>query len=108
MPQQTTLHGIDALVRHGRDVVGVQNGIDPQRVILIRMAPGWTAVEGVEVLAANLPELSEPTLATVVGGDLVVVGNGQWSRFVDDRAIKDEEPFAPTKILRLKLPGPRS
>jgi hypothetical protein len=108
MPLQTTLHGIDALVRHGRDLVGVQNGIDPQRVILIRMAPGWTAIEGVDVLAANLPDMSEPTLTTVVGGDLVVVGNGQWSRFGDDGMVKGAEPFEPTKILRLKLPEPRS
>jgi len=107
MPAQTTLHGIDALVRHGRDLVGVQNGIDPQRVILIRMAPGWTAVEGIDVLAANLPDMSEPTLATVAGEDLVVVGNGQWSRFNDDGTLKEQSPFAPTKILRLKLPPQR-
>lgn len=108
MPAQTTLHGIDALVRHGRDLVGVQNGIDPQRVILIRMAAGWTAVEGIEVLAANLPDMSEPTLATIAGEDLMLIGNGQWSRFGDDGMIKGEEPFAPTNVLRLKLPPPRN
>jgi tetratricopeptide (TPR) repeat protein len=108
MPTQTTLHGIDALARHGRDLVAVQNGIDPQRVILIRMAPGWTAVEGMDVLAANLPDMSEPTLASVTGEDLVFIGNGQWSRFSDDGALKDQSPFAPTKILRLKLPPPRT
>jgi hypothetical protein len=108
MPAQTSLHGIDALIRHGRDFVAVQNGTDPQRVILIRMAPGWAAIEGIEVLAANLPDLTEPTLATRTGGDLLVIGNGQWSRFADDGGIKGDEPFAPTKILRLKLPEPRS
>lgn len=107
MPPQTTLHGIDALIRYGRDLIAVQNGIDPQRVVLIRMAPGWTAVESLDVLAANLPDLSEPTLATLAGEDLVVVGNGQWSRFADDGAIKGEEPFAPTKIVRLELPPAR-
>jgi hypothetical protein len=95
MPIQTTLHGIDALVRHGRDLIAVQNGIDPQRVVLIRMAPGWTAVEGIDVLAANH------------GEELVFIGNGQWSRFNDDGTLKGTEPFAPTKILRLKLPAAR-
>jgi len=108
MPPQTTLHGIDALVRHGRDLIGVQNGIDPQRVILVRMAPGWTAVEGVDVLAANLPDMSEPTLATIIGEDLVFIGNGQWSRFGEDGMIKGADPFAPTKILRRKLPAARN
>lgn len=107
MPPRTTLHGIDALVRHGRDLVGVQNGIDPQRIIVIRMNAAWTAIERAEVIAANLPEMSEPTLATMVGGDLLVIGNGQWSRFNDDGTIKGAEPFAPTRILRLQLPTPR-
>ena len=67
MPAHTTLHGIDALVRHGRDLIGVQNGIDPQRVVRVRMNAGWTAIEGMDVLAANLPEMDEPTLATLAG-----------------------------------------
>lgn len=108
MPAHTTLHGIDALVRHGRDLVAVQNGIDPQRVIVIRMSAAWTAVEATEIIAANLPDMSEPTLATLVSGDLLVIGNGQWSRFNEVGTIKGAEPFAPTKILRLKLPKPRS
>jgi tetratricopeptide (TPR) repeat protein len=107
MPAHTTLHGIDALVRHGRDLVAVQNGIDPQRVIVIRMNAAWTAIEATDVIAANLPDMSEPTLATLVEGDLLVIGNGQWSRFADDGTIKAAEPFAPTKILRLKLPRQR-
>lgn len=108
MPPRTTLHGIDALVRHGRDLIAVQNGVDPQRVVVVRMNPDWTAIEGTEVVAANLPDMSEPTLATSVDGDLLVIGNGQWSRFNDDGTIKGDEPFAPTKILRLELPPARS
>lgn len=108
MPPDTTLHGIDALVRHGRDLVAVQNGIDPQRLIVIRMNAAWTAIEDTEVIAANLPDMSEPTLATLVGDDLLVIGNGQWTRFADDGAIKGTDPFAATKILRLKLPAARN
>ena len=107
MPPHTTLHGIDALVRHGRDLVGVQNGIDPQRVVLLHMNDAWSVVEGLEVLAANLPEMDEPTLATIAEGDLLVIGNGQWSRFADDGTIVGDAPFAPTRILRLKLPPAR-
>ena len=108
MPAHTTLHGIDALVRYGRDLIGVQNGIEPQRVVLVRMNADWTEVEGLDVLAANLPQMDEPTLATLDGDDLLVVGNGQWSRFADDGSIKGDQLFAPTRIVRLKLPLPRS
>ncbi|MEQ1867284.1 MAG: tetratricopeptide repeat protein, partial [Micropepsaceae bacterium] len=88
MPAHTTLHGIDALVRHGRDLIAIQNGVDPQRVVRLRMNQGWTSVEGLDVLAANLAEMSEPTLATIAGDDLLIIGNGQWERFADDGSIK--------------------
>ncbi len=107
MPPHATLHGVDALVAFGRDLLGVQNGIAPQRVIRIRLYPSWTAVEGVDVLAANLPQMDEPTLATRIGDDLLVIGNGQWSRFKDDGTLDGSAPFAPTRIVRLKLPKAR-
>ncbi len=107
MPLHATLHGIDGLVRHGRDLIGIQNGIDPQRIVLLRMNEAWTAIESVGVLAANLPEMDEPALATMAGGDLLVIGNGQWSRFADDGAVKGDRPFAPTRVVRLKLPPAR-
>lgn len=107
MPAHVTLHGVDALMRHGRDLIGVQNGVDPQRVVRIRMNADWSAIEGVDVIAANLPDMSEPTLATIIDGELMIVGNGQWSRFADDGSIRGDAPFDPTKILRLKLPPAR-
>jgi hypothetical protein len=72
------------------------------------MNSGWTEVEGLDVLSANLPQMDEPTLATLDGNALLVVGNGQWSRFADDGSVKGDQPFVPTRIVRLKLPPARS
>ena len=52
--------------------------------------------------------LNNPTALTLDGDTLLVVGNGQWSRFADDGAIKADQPFVPTRIVRLKLPPVRS
>jgi hypothetical protein len=109
MPAHATLHGIDAVVRLGRDLICVQNGIDPQRVIRVRMNEDWTEVEGVDVLAANLPDMSEPTLAVRdAHTGLLVIGDGQWSRFNDDGAPQADAPLTPTRILRFVLPPPRT
>jgi tetratricopeptide (TPR) repeat protein len=109
MPAHTTLHGVDAVVRHGRDLICVQNGIDPQRVIRVRLNEGWDEIEGIDVLAANLPEMSEPTLAVRdAGTGLLVIGDGQWSRFNDDGTPKASAPQTPTRVLRLVLPAPRT
>jgi hypothetical protein len=107
MPEHATLHGIDGLVRHGRDLIAIQNGIDPQRVVLLRMNRFWTQVEGLDVLAANLSEMDEPSLATLAGGDLLIIGNAQWARFAEDGSVNGSEAFAPTRIVRLSLPPVR-
>lgn len=107
MPAHTTLHGIDGLMRYGRDLIAIQNGVDPQRVVRLRMNQSWTSVEGLDVMAANLAEISEPTLATIAGNDVLVIGNGQWERFADDGSVKGTEPFEPTRIVRVALPPSR-
>lgn len=109
MPARTTLHGIDAVVNFGRDLVCVQNGIDPQRIIRVRLNEGWTEVQGIDVLAANLPDMSEPTLAVRdAHTGLLVIGDGQWSRFNDDGVPKADAPRTPVRILRFVLPPPRT
>lgn len=106
-PKQTTLLGLDAVLRHGRDLIAVQNGVNPQRIVRLRMNTDWSAIERLDVIAANLLDLEEPTLAVVSGSDLLVIGNGQWSLFGDDGSVKPGAEFAPTKVLRIALPAPR-
>lgn len=106
-PPQTTLLGIDGLLRYGRDLLAIQNGIEPQRLIRIRMNKAWTAVEGVDVLAANLPLMKEPSLAAFAGDKLLVVGNAQWAHFNALGAKLNGDPLAPTNIVSVSVPKPR-
>jgi hypothetical protein len=106
-PANTTLLGIDGVLRHGRDLIAVQNGIEPQRLIRIRLNPAWTAIEGIDVLAANLALMKEPALIAAAGKDLLIVGNAQWSRFTINGARQDDKPLDATNIVRFALPAPR-
>jgi sugar lactone lactonase YvrE len=91
------LTGMDGLVRD-RDgsLIATQNGLQPPRVIRIR-------VEGerprVVTLLMNAPLVTEPTLGTIVGDDFVFVANAQWDAFAPGSKMK---PRAPT-IVRLRL-----
>jgi sugar lactone lactonase YvrE len=106
-PANATLLGIDGILRHGRDLIAVQNGVEPQRLMRIRLNPSWTSIEGIDVLAANLPLMKEPALIAVAGKDLLIVGNAQWSRFTVNGARRDEAPLATTNIVRFALPPAR-
>lgn len=101
-PADASLIGMDGLAGDGQALYAIQNGVAPQRVLKLGMDAGWTRIEAVEVLAANLPEIDEPTTGLVHDGGLVFVSRSQWSDFEDGGALK-EGADAPAIIARLRL-----
>jgi sugar lactone lactonase YvrE len=101
-PPELVTVWIDGMVRDGDSIVAVQNATSPQRILRLKMDRRWTRVVGWEVLAANLPELKEPTGGTIVGKDFVFVARSQWDAFDDDGKLKVARP-EPVLIGRLRL-----
>lgn len=102
VPANASLMGVDGLIRDGADLIGFQNGVSPQRVVRLRLDPAETRLEAWTVLAANLPNLEEPTSGVIVGDDLVFIGRSQWTDFTDAGALRRNPP-GPAVIVRLKL-----
>ena len=101
-PSNASLIGIDGLTTDGRALYGLQNGTAPQRVLKLTPDADWSRIETVEVLAANLPEIDEPTTGLVHDGELVFVSRSQWSDFDGEGAPRSPEP-EPALISRLRL-----
>ncbi len=101
-PANASLIGVDGLISDGRFVYALQNGVAPQRVLRLTLDPGWGRIEAVEVLAANLPQLDEPTTGLIHDGDLVFVSRSQWSEFDGEGALRTPTPD-PALISRLRL-----
>jgi len=101
-PADTSLVGVDGLATDGQVVYGLQNGVNPHRVLRLTLDAGWTRIRAVEVMAANLPIIDEPTTGLVRNGELVFVSRSQWSDFGGDGAQTTLEP-APGIIARLPL-----
>ncbi len=99
-PAIDSLIGVDGLTTDGRFLYGFQNGVAPQRVLKFELGAGWTRIDSVEVLAANLPQVDEPTTGTVHDGALVFVSRSQWSDFAQDGA----PPAAPVPAVISRLP----
>lgn len=102
VPANASLIGTDGLIRDGDDLIAFQNGANPQRIVRLTLDAAMTRVEGWSVLAANLPNLEEPTSGVVVGDDLVFVARSQWTDFAEDGSLKRNPP-GPAVIARLKL-----
>jgi len=95
------LYGIDGLYRHGNELIAIQNGIRPQRVVGLTLSDDGLGISASRVLARNLSEFDEPTLGTVVGDDFYFVANSHWNRF--DREGNLPEGLSGPIILKLSL-----
>jgi hypothetical protein len=96
------LLGIDGLERHGEDLIAIQNGIQPPRVVRIVLGENGDSIERVETLERAHHLYREPTLGTVVGDDLIYVAASQWRSFDADGNLLVDQLVEPT-ILRLPL-----
>ncbi|HEV2111108.1 MAG TPA: SMP-30/gluconolactonase/LRE family protein [Gammaproteobacteria bacterium] len=102
-PAAVNTYYVDGLVRHGRDLVAIENAAEPQRVIRFHLDASGLAVTGAEVLDSADPLAPEPTLETVVGDTLYFVANSQWSRFDEAGQLPPMDQLQPPSIVELPL-----
>lgn len=101
-PANASLIGIDGLISDGGFLYALQNGTAPQGVLKLTPDAGWSRIGAVQVLAANLPQIDEPTTGLVHEGELVFVSRSQWSDFDGEGALRTPTP-EPALISRLRL-----
>jgi hypothetical protein len=99
-PENAALLGIDALLRQGNDLIAVQNGVRPARVLRIRL--DGERVIGWEPIAASLPAFEEPTGAFIHADTLWLVANSHWDRFEEGRLL-DPASLSPPLVVTLPL-----
>jgi len=107
IPPDFDLDGIDGMVlysdRGENSLIAVQNGIDPARVLRLRLSPGGDRIERVETLARALPLYDEPGLATVVDGTFYYVANSQWGKFDDTGHLPATAKVTAPVIMKIPL-----
>ena len=96
------LDGIDGLWRLDDELIAVQNGTSPMRIIALRLSEDGTRIISHRLLEQAHPEWTEPLGGNIAGDALYYVGTGQWDRF-DKGLPKPDSPPIPTQIRRLPL-----
>jgi len=100
---EVTLTGIDGLVMRGPDLIAVQNGVNPGRIVRLSLDPAMRSVTAAEILLRDTTLAAEPTHAAIVGDVLYAIGNAGWNKYGDDGAPKAGVPFTAPRLLRLPL-----
>jgi sugar lactone lactonase YvrE len=102
-PKGVWLGGLDGLTRVPDGFIAVQIGVQPQRVLHLRLDPGGENISAVDIMEMNHPDYDGPIQGTVANGTFLYVansqlelGNGQTGAFAAERA-------RPTVVLRLPI-----
>lgn len=103
--QPMLLDGIDGMWRHGDEIIAIQNGARPRRIVSLKMSRDGRKVTALRVLERAHRAWTEPTGGALVGDDLIYVATGQWDRFGDGGAPNADNPPVPTEIRILPLGG---
>ncbi len=82
-PDGGSLLGISSLSRYGDDLVAIENGFKPARVLRLHMSPDWLTVQSVEVLLRSDKLLSQPSQGLVDGDRFLFVAQSQWANMDD-------------------------
>lgn len=93
------LFGIDELLTAGGDLVAVQNGLAPTRIVRVRIVNN---VASVEVLARGLPGLDDASTGLLDGDSLLVIGGSGWSLFTQPGEVPAPRDVP---LLALALPA---
>ncbi len=79
VPDTLNLGGIAGLYYWNDQLVVIQNGIKPQRILNLQLDASGRAVSNVAPLAVNLESMDYPSYGTVVGNDLFFFANSHWA-----------------------------
>lgn len=84
-PAGTTLVGIDGLATGGEgELLAIQNGTRPSRILRIELDPADETITAVTVLESGHITMAAPSLGCVAtDGAFYYIGNAGWSRFED-------------------------
>jgi len=103
LPYDATVLGIDGLYSHRGDLIAIQNGTNPHRIIRIDLDKSGRKIERVETLEANRPDFDEPTLGVVQDDTIWFVATSQWGSFTDDGHLKEGAEEKPVVVMKRSL-----
>ena len=102
-PAGVWLVGLDGLSRVPDGFIAVQIGVQPARVLHLRLNSAGDKISAVDLLEMNHPDYDEPIQGTVADGSFLYVANSQLERGNGQTGAFAANHGAATVVLRLPL-----
>jgi hypothetical protein len=104
-PPELALYGIDGMYLHGRTLIAIQNGTNPERLVLLHLDAALTRVTSWTVALSGAPGLGDPTHGAVRGDQFEFISNSGWDRVADDGSISSSAAATHPAIWSIALPA---
>jgi hypothetical protein len=98
-----TLLGLDGLYSYQGNLIGVQNGINPPRLVRLSLSRDMSRIERLETIEANNPLFDEPTLGVLVKDTFYLIANSQWGMIDEKGQLAPAEKLKEPLVLKIKL-----
>jgi hypothetical protein len=102
-PPDVAVNGIDGMVLHGGRLIGVQNGVAPDRVVALVLDADRSAIVAAEILARDTLSIREPTHLTAMGPDVVFIANGGFDAYEENGRLRADGKLEAPRIALLRL-----
>jgi sugar lactone lactonase YvrE len=102
MEGRFALNGIDGLYLEGRNLLAIQNGTSPERVVAFQLDAALSKITSQTIIEGSTETLGDPTHGVMVGTDFYYIANSGWDIIDDHGRLK---PGAqPTEALIMRVP----
>lgn len=102
-PTDAHLGGIDGLYLYKGDLIGIQNGTSPQRIVRIDLDKKGLTARKLTVLQQALPEWNEPTHGLIDGDRFIYIATSNWPAYGDDGKPVDGATLQPLRLMAVDL-----
>jgi hypothetical protein len=100
-PSDAHLGGIDGLYYYKGDLIGIQNGTTPLRIIKIGLKDNQAV--SLTVLAQNLTQWNEPTHGVIHGRNFQYIATSNWPSYDAEWKVREDTPPQPLRIMAVEL-----
>jgi hypothetical protein len=97
------LTGIDGLYRAGRQLIAVQNGTAPERVVIFSLDAAGINVVAENIIERSTATLGDPTHGVVVDDSFYYIANSGWDVLGPDGKVKAGTTLPEPAIMRVAL-----
>lgn len=97
-PANLNLYGIEGLYQYDGQLVAIQSGIQPQRLMRLKLDDSGRAIVLAVPLEAAQPEFATPTVGTLVGSRLHFIANTQRAYYDGYGLRRSSRALPPVRI----------